>query len=356
LGFSLVGVAPAVAPPHLDRFGRWLDDGFHGEMHYLVERRKAYRHPSGVLEGARSVMMLGMNYRTVGAADPKPGQGRVSRYAWGPADYHDAIHDRLKRLVAIHRDLAPQAAARGVVDTAPLLEREFAQLAGLGWIGKNTMLLNTQLGSWFFLAALLSSEELDDDEPFTRMHCGTCRACIDACPTGALVDPHRLDARRCLSYLTIELQSAVPEALRPMLGSWLFGCDICQEVCPWNRDVPAATPHEFEPAPGMNPIDLLPLFSLDDTAYRARFRRTPLWRPKRRGLLRNAALVLGNRPTEAALPALTAGLADSEPLVREASAWALGQFDAPSAHDVLADRCNTESDPAVIEAIRRALE
>lgn len=327
LGFQLVGAAPAGAPPHLHHFARWLEDGFHGEMHYLAERRAAYEHPRHVLDGARSVVMLGMNYRTVEPAAPASGQGSVSRYAWGPADYHDLIHRQLKQLVATHQALVPGGRARGVVDTAPLLEREFAQLAGLGWIGKNTMLLNKRWGSWFFLAALLSTEVLSYDEPFAALHCGTCRACLDACPTGALVEPFRLDARRCLSYSTIELQQPLSESMRHATDQWLFGCDVCQEVCPWNRQVPMTREPGFWPGDGVNPVDLASLFSLDDGAFRKRFRRTPLWRAKRRGVLRNAALLLGNRPTAGAVPVLRTGLNDQEPLVREACAWALKRIE-----------------------------
>lgn len=297
LGFSFAGVCPAVAPPEIERFRRWLAEGFAGELHYLADRAKAYEHPWHVLEGARSILMLGMSYRTVEPAQPRPGQGRVSRYAWG-ADYHDLIHGRLRRLADLHRRLAPGAGVRGVVDTAPLLEREFAQLAGLGWVGKNTLLINRQHGSWFFLAALLSSEALVADEPIQRSYCGKCRRCLDACPTGALVEPYRLDARRCISYLTIELRGSIPDEFRPAIGDRLFGCDACQEVCPWNRRAPCSVEPALRPREGMNPIELAPLWEMDDEAFRRRFRHTPLWRAKRRGILRNAAIVLGNQTHE----------------------------------------------------------
>ena len=215
------------------------------------------------------------------------------------------------------------AKIRGVVDTAPLLEREFAQLAGLGWVGKHTLLINRQQGSWFFLAALITDVELSYDAPHETDHCGTCRACLDACPTGAFPQPYVLDATRCISYLTIELRDAVPAELRSGIGDWLFGCDVCQDVCPWNSRAPLSRQAEFAPRADSNPINLISLFDLDDATFRERFRHTPLWRPKRRGLLRNAAIVLGNRPTPAAIPALIRGLNDDEPLVRGACAWAL---------------------------------
>jgi epoxyqueuosine reductase len=354
LGFDLVGACPAAPPPRLEQFRLWLEAGYAGEMRYLADRAEAYEHPRHVLDGVRSILMLATCYQTQSPAIPTAGQGRVSRYAWGE-DYHDLIHERLGQLIDVHRRLAPQASVRGVVDTAPLLEREFAQLAGLGWIGKNTLLLNKRLGSWFFLAALLSSEELVYDEPLVGGHCGTCRACLDACPTGALVAPYQLDARRCISYLTIELKDQIPAELRVAQGDWIFGCDICQEVCPWNRRAPKTEREAFEPRAGSNPIDLVELFSLDDDAFRRHFRHTPLWRPRRRGLLRNAAIALGNRPTDAAVDALTSGLNDAEPLVRAACAWALGRYDLAKAKAALRDRLAREADRQVLAEIAAAL-
>jgi epoxyqueuosine reductase len=272
--------------------------------------------------------MLAMPYRTAEPADPQPGFGRVSRYAWGASDYHDLIHERLGDLTQYVREHCPAVNVRGVVDTAPLMERELAQLAGLGWVGKNTLLLNKQLGSYFFLAALLLDIVLEYDMPFAADHCGTCRACLDACPTDAFPQPYLLDASRCISYLTIELRGQIPLELRAGMGDWIFGCDICQDVCPWNSKSPESSEPAFAPLESTNPLDLIALFDLDDAAFRTRFRRTALWRPKRRGLLRNAAIVLGNQRCEAAMPALTRGLSDDEPLIREACAWAIGQIES----------------------------
>jgi epoxyqueuosine reductase len=330
LGFALTGVCPAVSPTGASRLAEWLARGYGGQMDYLAARQEAYAHPRHVLDGVRSILMLGLAYRTADPAPLAPGQGRISRYAWGERDYHDLVHSRLKQLIAWLKERVPSAQVRGVVDTAPLLEREFAQLAGLGWIGKHTLLIHKPAGSYFFLAAILTDQELASDEPFTADHCGTCRACLDACPTQAFPEPYVLDASRCISYLTIELRDSIPTELRPGIGDWLFGCDVCQEVCPWNsKSDPRADANlvGFEPTTNTNPVNLVGLFDLDDEAFRRRFRHTPLWRARRRGILRNAAIVLGNQRARVAVDALTKGLADAEPLVREACRWALDQME-----------------------------
>jgi epoxyqueuosine reductase len=329
LGFAMAGVAPAATPAGIGRFHEWLAAGYAGEMRWLPDRAEAYSHPRHVLDGARCVMILAMNYRTVEPTPPAAGEGRVSRYAWGH-DYHELIRDRLNQLAAYILEQHPSAKVRGVVDTAPLLEREFAQLAGLGWIGKNTLLLNRRLGSWFFLAALLTDLDLECDAPHETDHCGTCTACLDACPTQAFVAPYVLDARRCISYLTIEHRGPISEELRGGVGEWLFGCDVCQDVCPWNHRAPQSEEAAFAPSEQMNPIDLIGLFTLDDEAFRARFRHTPLWRAKRRGVLRNAAIVLGNQREPRAVETLRRGLDDPELLVREACAWAVEQCNKES--------------------------
>jgi epoxyqueuosine reductase len=327
LGFDLVGIAPAGPADGFDRLRDWLDRGFAGDMDYMHRHAGARRHPESVLPEVRSVVMLGMNYNPGnGPEESVSGTGRVARYARG-ADYHDVLRERLNHLLAWLQEERADCHGRGVVDTAPLLERDFARRAGLGWFGKNTMLLNKRLGSYFFLAALLVDVELQPDSPFEVHHCGTCTACLDACPTAAFVEPGVLDARRCISYLTIELKGDVPLDLRNGLGDWVFGCDICQEVCPWNRKAPAATNAAMRARPELESLDLIELIGLSDEEFRRRFRDTALMRTKRRGLLRNAALVLGNNGDERALPALRRALEDPEPLIREAAAWAVAEIE-----------------------------
>jgi len=339
LGFPLTGVCPAVTPDDaFARLNQWLQAGYAGQMSYIGDRLPAYVDPNRVLDGVRSIIMLGFPYRT---AEPEPvrnGEGRVSRYAWGEVDYHDVIHARLKQLMAWLHERVPEARARGVVDSAPLMERELAQLAGLGWVGKNTLLLNRTWGSWFFLAAVLTDLELSFDQPFAADHCGSCTACLEACPTAAFPAPYVLDATRCISYLTIELRDSIPEPLRAGLGEWVFGCDVCQDVCPWNRRAPPVAIAEMQPRGDSNPLALIPLFDLSDEQFRERFRRTPLWRSKRRGILRNAAIVLGNQRCCDALPALQRGLEDEELLVREACAWAIEQIEVSQSSATTPDR------------------
>ncbi len=354
LGFTLTGISPAVTATGVARLHQWIELGYAGEMSYIENRKSGYEHPEHVLAGCRSLVMLALPYRTVELPQPQAGEARISRYAWGPADYHDVIHDRLKQLAQVVHELAPGASVRGVVDSAPLLEREFAQRAGLGWIGKHTLLLNRQAGSYFFLAALLTDLELEYDQPHATDHCGTCTACLDACPTQAFPQPGVLDATRCISYLTIELRGPIPQELRPGIGDWLFGCDVCQDICPWNRKAPPTSEPAFQPT--NLPVDALELLSISEEEFRRRYRRTPLWRSKRRGILRNAAIVLGNQRRPEAVPALVVALNDAEPLIRGACAWALGQIGGEEAKVALEQRKSLEADETVLAEITAALQ
>ena len=335
LGFQLVGITDAGAPETFDHFCEWLDSGYDGQMGYMSRRRDAYQHTDHVLGGSASLVMLGMVYRdqaesSLGIAEPQPTArvpARVARYATGSRDYHDVIRDRLSQLADFVHQRLPGCRTRGIVDTAPLLERDFARQAGLGWFGKNTLLIDRDNGSWFFLAALLLDTPLASDPPHATDHCGTCTACLDACPTDAFPEPYVLDATRCVSYLTIELRDEpIPVELRSGLGNWVFGCDICQEVCPWNRDVPASIEPGFSPFPMLADADAAELLQCDPEQFDHLLGQTPLERPGRPGVVRNAAIVAGNAGLPVAIAPLVALLDDDNSLVRGAAAWALGQL------------------------------
>ena len=355
IGFDLVGIADAGPPESLDHFHDWLESGFDGKMGYLSRRREAYSHPEAVLTGSASLVMLGMNYRassepsmgSAAADSDQPPTGipaRVARYATGSLDYHDVLRERLATLADFVHDELPGCRTRGIVDTAPLLERDFARLAGLGWFGKNTMLIDRDQGSWFFLAALLIDRPLEPDPPHGTDHCGTCTACLDACPTDAFPEPYVLDARRCISYLTIELRNEpIPGELREGLGDWVFGCDICQEVCPWNRESPTTTEPAFEPIAGLANPDLVSLLQLDEADFQQQLGATPLERPGRTGLVRNAAIVAGNSQRHETIEPLECLLDDADPVVRSSAAWALGQIGSPTSVDPLRQRRSVEN-------------
>jgi len=328
LGFDLAGIAPASPADSFDRLSDWLQRGFAGEMGYMRRHAEARRHPASILPNVRSVVMVGMNYenRAAAAGEPHVECGQVARYARGP-DYHAVLKGRLGCLLDWIRREMPECRGRGVVDTAPLLERDFARRAGLGWFGKNTMLINKRLGSYFFLGALLLDIELRPDGAHENSHCGTCTACLDACPTGAFTSPGELDSRKCISYLTIELRGAIPVPLRFDMGNWLFGCDVCQEVCPWNKRAPSAN-EAWAARPDLQALDAVELLGLSEEDFRRSFNGTALMRAGRRGLLRNAAIVLGNTGDSSVLPALRLAAAAADPVVREAAQWAVDAIEA----------------------------
>ena len=324
LGFDLAGIAPAEPLASFAFFEHWLAEGRHGEMAYLARNPERRSDPRRLLPGAKSIVVVACNYH---AADPAPEtrQGRTARYALGD-DYHEVIGGKLAALIEAIRVRAPGAQAKACVDTAPVLERELAQRAGLGWIGKNTMLLHRRFGQWLFLGEILLDVALRPDAPETRDRCGRCARCIAACPTRAIVAPRKLDARRCISYLTIELKGAIPPELRPLIGNRIFGCDDCLEVCPWNRFAQQAREPAFSPRADLTTPELIELLELDEEEFQRRFARSPILRAKRRGLLRNVCVALGNARDPRAVPALERALEDAEPLVREHAAWALEQI------------------------------
>ena len=361
-------------PPRQEAFGAWLKKGLAGPMHTWLARHEPLRaDPQKVLPGARSIVMLATDYATrpcqpsqhaaAASGDAPdalpPGRGRVARYAVGD-DYHDLLRRRLNTLAGWLDERVPGSQSRGVVDSAPLAERDFAWLAGLGWVGKNTMLISPQAGSFFFLSALLTTVELPADTPLEVDHCGTCTACLDACPTDAFPEPRVLDASKCIATLTIEDRGRVPADLREGMGGWVFGCDICQDVCPWNRHAPVVDEPAFLPRESQAMLPLADLLTLDNAAFRQRFRGSPILRAKRHGLARSAAIALGNAPDPTAADALATALADPEPVVRGAAAWALGCWIkknvlAAWARERLAERLEREDDATVIAALRDAL-
>lgn len=343
LGFDLVGIAPAMPSPHADFLAQWLSRGFSADMAYLQRDPGRRVDPRSVLASAKSVVSLAVSYYAGEPPAKGPGWGRVARYAWF-ADYHEVLAEPLRELVGFIRSAAGGAECRAYTDTGPVLERDFAMLAGLGWIGKNTCLINPRAGSWLFLAEVITEAEMEPDPP-TQDLCGTCRRCLDACPTGALVAPRCLDARRCISYLTIELKTAVPRGMRPLVGTWIFGCDICQEVCPYNRKPMAARLPSLRPNFNLSALSLAHVLTMDEEAFRERFRHTPIRRAKRRGLLRNAATAAGAQEDSSAVPALTAALRDPEPLVRAHAAWALGRIGGQRAEQALSTALSAETDP-----------
>jgi epoxyqueuosine reductase len=326
LGFDLAGIATLAAPDTAAAFERWLDRGFDGEMTYLGRGRDKRANARLPFPGARSAIVVAMSY---GGAEPS---GPVARYARGD-DYHDVMVDRLGALHRwIEQAIDREVRGKAYVDTGPILERDLARRAGLGWFGKNTNLINPALGSFFFLGALLVDLALEVDAPFAADRCGTCTRCLDACPTTALVEPRVLDATRCISYLTIELKGAIPEPLREPIGDLLYGCDICQEVCPWNVRFAQALPDDspFLPRDALAGRDARQLareiLAMSDAELTIAFSGSPMKRAKVRGLRRNAAVVLGNLGTMEDGDVLTRALEDPEPLVREHAAWALDRL------------------------------
>jgi epoxyqueuosine reductase len=332
-GFELTGVAPVHEFGELDRFREWIAAGRAAEMQYMEARNEtgALKRASlrTTLPWVRSVIVCAINYNT---AEPystqadEPQRGWISRYAWGQEDYHDAV---LRRLRLVEKQLRgavsePSAAAlqtRCYVDTGPLVERVYAKYAGIGWIGKNTCIINQKLGSWLFLGVILTSLELEPDLPAPD-RCGTCTRCIDACPTDALIAPYQLDSNRCISYLTIEKRGAIAADLRSGMGHEVFGCDICQDVCPWNRKAPATGAVEFQPREGLVNPALEWLAEMTDEEFREKFRGSAVGHAKRSGLRRNAVIAMGNSSDQGFAPLLEKLKADEDPVVAESAEWA----------------------------------
>jgi len=325
IGFDLAGIAPASKADGFEHLTSWLENGFQGQMDYISKRAPAYQHPESLLPNVRSILMVGYNYNHQLHADTGSGKGKVAKYAHGK-DYHEVLWEKLGLLLQEFQKHFPDCKGRGVVDTAPLLERDFARRAGLGWIGKNTMLINKKAGSFMVLGALLLDMELAHDQPFAFDHCGTCTACLRACPTEAFIGPKVLDATKCISYLTIEVKTEIPHELRDKMQDWIFGCDICQDVCPWNKKATPANDWNSWRNPDLELLNLVELLGMDNAAFKAKFKETPLWRRKRKGILRNACIALGNIGNQEHLDALIKAHLEDEPLIKEAAAWAINNI------------------------------
>jgi epoxyqueuosine reductase len=332
-GFDLVGMAPAADASELKHFPEWIAAGHAGEMKYLEARddQGELKRASlaRVAPWARSVVVCAINYNTdhpYSTEVHEPTRGWISRYAWSREDYHDAVLRRLQQVeAALHQalpaDCEPVLTTRSYVDTGPIVERVYAKYAGVGWIGKNTCLINQKKGSWLFLGVILTSLDLAPDLPAPD-RCGTCTRCIDACPTDAILAPYQLDSNKCIAYLTIEKRGSIPEDLRVGMGHHVFGCDICQDVCPWNRKAPASTAPEFEPRPGLVNPALAWLSEMSAEEFRAVFRGSPIRRTKRSGLRRNTAIAMGNSGRPEFLPLLDQLVGDEDESVSESARWA----------------------------------
>lgn len=360
LGFNRMGIIPAAPGRRLDAYMRWIDNEMHGKMGYLarLDRLVRRRDLNVIVPEVQSIICVALDYQTINVPDDiahDPSRGRISNYAWG-VDYHDVMIPRLRELAAWLEDVAGQPiASRAYVDTGAILERDHGESAGLGFTGKNTMLIAPRAGSLFFLGELLTTLALEPDEPDPMPSCGRCQRCLDACPTNAFPQPYILDARRCISYLTIELKGWIPRDLRPLMGNWIYGCDICQDVCPFNRFAPQTLETSFAPLSWETAVPpLLDILALDNEAFNQRFANSPIKRIKRRRLLRNACVAVGNWGSKTAVPALIKLLDDEEPLLRGHAAWALGQIGGGVAKTAVSTALAKEQDPDVYDEMTQA--
>lgn len=360
LGFDLIGITEPFPPPHFDVYQRWLEAGLHSTMAYLASERalQGREDPRSLLPECQSIIVVATNYLPR-RSQTEEGQinANIAAYALGD-DYHDILVSRLKQLITFIKPLVGQDVPNRIyTDTGHLLERELAQRAGLGWIGKNTCLINPRHGSYFVLAELMLGIPLEVDQPFLCDRCGSCTRCVDSCPTGCILPDRTLDTRLCISFLTIEEKGLIPENLRSAIGGWIFGCDICQQVCPWNlRFAVPTTDSAFQSRPFLDQPDPRKFLALTPDTWRNPLRNSPLLRSKRRGLVRNAAIVTGNTRDAAAVPYLNTLLNDDpELLVRAHAAWALGRIGGEQVLNILKQAKRTEVEEVVLTEIERAL-
>ncbi len=357
LGFDAVGIAAADPLDASARYEAWLAAGRHGAMDYLgsAKHRARRADPTRILRDLRSVVCVALCYEPGATPERDARLGRIARYARGE-DYHFVMRDRLRVLQADMRGMMPGSRALWYADTGAILERGWAERAGLGWIGKHSGVLSQSLGSWFVLGEILVDRELAPDAPVDREHCGTCTRCLTACPTQAIVAPYQVDARRCISYLTIELHGPIPRELRPLVGDWIFGCDVCQEVCPWNRFAPPAREARLH-ARTLEEWTLERFLELDEVDFEALFERSPIRRVGRAGFLRNVCVALGNRGGVEAVASLSRALEqDVAPLVRGHAAWALGEIAGRSGDVGGADGASAVARDSVRAALERRVK
>ncbi|BAJ64331.1 tRNA epoxyqueuosine(34) reductase QueG [Anaerolinea thermophila] len=361
-GANGVGITHLESPPHYPQYLQWVEAGLHGSMSYLDnERARALRgNPQAILPSARSVVFVSLPIASSIQSPPanRPLTGRVASYAWGE-DYHLVFPKLFQAFVEwLSQQLGRVPEAKWYTDTGPVLERDLASRAGLGWIGKNTCLIHPRKGSFFLLGEIFLDVALEPDEPFKTDHCGTCTRCIEACPTECILPNRTLDASRCISYLTIENKGSIPRELREKMGNWVFGCDICQQVCPWNQRFGQTEPYPaFQPRENVPEPNLLEEIHLDSTGFNRKFKNSPVQRPRRRGYLRNVAVALGNAQDEYAVPALIECTENEpEPLVRQHAIWALGRYSSPRIREFFSQRLKEDNDEGVRLAIVQELE
>jgi epoxyqueuosine reductase len=357
VGFDLIGVSPVERFPETEHFREWLSKGYAGDMQYMERNPGGREDPGQTLPGAKSIVSCGLNYNTafpysIGETDKK--KGWIARYAWGD-DYHVIMDERLRALEDfIQEESSPEGTCVRYTDTGPVLERVYGKYGGIGWIGKNTCLINQRIGSWIFLGEIITNIELEyDGSPPDR--CGTCTRCIDACPTGAIVEPYVLDSRLCVSYLTIESKDKIPYELRDGIDNNIFGCDICQDVCPWNRKALRTKEPSFQPRDGLYNPPLKSISGLGADEFGSRFKGSSIKRAKRKGFLRNILTAMGNSADNDLVPMVESYLTDEEPLVRAHAVWALWRLKGEGSADTLLNHKKNEKDPAVLEEIDEVL-
>jgi epoxyqueuosine reductase len=354
LGFSKVAICPSGKLDGRNGLRQWLSAGYAGDMSWLQSTVEKRLDPSIILPRIQSVIAVALNYYSPFSHSENPLHGKISRYAWG-RDYHRVLQERMKTLLEWIKAREPSAEGLYYSDTGPLMDKAWAHKSGLGWIGKHSNVITRERGSWIFLGEILLNLKLEYDGE-SRNYCGTCKRCIDSCPTKAIVAPYTVDARLCISYLTIELRGPIPREMRKMIGTRIFGCDDCQDVCPWNRFATPSSEISFYPDPGNQVPALVELMRMTESEFKERFRHSPVKRARYPGFLRNVAVALGNSHNPGAREVLEESLKHPEPLVRAHAAWALGEIGVPASLPVLADACASEKEPWVAGEIEQAMD